>query len=459
MTLESKTFAEIVTFSRAGGATRFNAAGKLVGVDFSATSLAVGTGSKAFTLTATASNDRDWPVGSAVLATATAGATATMTGVVASYVPSTQVLTLTIASITGSGTGTAWRIGSLEKRLNFDPVTLLPKGLFVEGAATNLVIGSESGVNGIGATISQDAVIAPDGSTTGDTISVTSGGTASRGEKAVTLTSGAIHFVTVFIKAGTVSTCDVRLTRGPTSLGLLDGVSLSAGWNRVSFPSFAADGTAGTIIVYPRSRLAAQTAGDSVSVWGWQVEAGAASASSYIPTTASQVTRVADTSLIDGVRLTQLFNPTEGTLFFDGALINANNGSHGAGGSTIFSFMRDSASSLRHFAAFRFNNRLYVTIADSALGVAINNVDSGLSLPPAGVPVKLTVSYKAGVGLKFSVNGVSSAVAATSISPDVTWDRLDMVSAFDAVRTPKQIKNFRYYPRELSLADQEALTA
>lgn len=136
MTLKTKPFNQMFSFSRAGGATRVNAAGLIVGVDFSSTSNTIGTGSKTFTLAADANVDRDWAIGSNVIAVSQAGATGSMTGTVTSYTASTQSLVINVASITGSGTSTNWRIGSLEARRDFDPVTLAPKGLLVEGQVT-----------------------------------------------------------------------------------------------------------------------------------------------------------------------------------------------------------------------------------------------------------------------------------------------------------------------------------
>jgi hypothetical protein len=56
-------FSDVVTFTRAGGATRVNQAGRIVGVDFSSTSNTISVGSKTFTLVSDANNNRDWFVG------------------------------------------------------------------------------------------------------------------------------------------------------------------------------------------------------------------------------------------------------------------------------------------------------------------------------------------------------------------------------------------------------------
>lgn len=127
-------FTDDFTFTRGTGATRINAAGLIVGVDFSSTSNTIGTGAKTFTLAADANVNRDWPVGSAVRVVDQVSAN-TMEGTVTTYTPSTQALVLDITSVTGSGTFTNWRIGSLEVRRDAD-------GVLREPMRSNLLLNS-----------------------------------------------------------------------------------------------------------------------------------------------------------------------------------------------------------------------------------------------------------------------------------------------------------------------------
>lgn len=157
MTLSSRTFADVLDFTRGTGATRISPiTGFIVGVDFSTTSNTIGTGSKTFTLTADADVNREWTVGENVLVTSQAGATGTMTGTVTSYTPSTQTLVINVPTggTTGSGTSTDWRVGSLEVRRDAN-------GLVVESAVTNLV----SGVFSTGGVVTvTSGRVSPDGS-------------------------------------------------------------------------------------------------------------------------------------------------------------------------------------------------------------------------------------------------------------------------------------------------------
>jgi hypothetical protein len=146
--MANKSFSDLITFSRGTGATRVNSSGLLVGVDFSSTSNTIATGSKTFALTADANVNRDWPVGANVIVVAQAGATGSMTGVVTSYTPSTQSLVINVTSVTGSGTSTDWRIGSLDMREDYDPVTLVKKGVLSESGVTNTFLYSDNISNG-----------------------------------------------------------------------------------------------------------------------------------------------------------------------------------------------------------------------------------------------------------------------------------------------------------------------
>lgn len=138
MPLYSKTFSEVITFARGTGKTRINAVGAIVGVDFSTTSNTITTGFKTFTLAAAANVDRDWSISSSVI-TVDQGGAGSMTGVVVSYTPSTQALVINVASVTGSGASTNWRIGSLE--MTRDAVT---GAVSSEPAATNLLLNSDT---------------------------------------------------------------------------------------------------------------------------------------------------------------------------------------------------------------------------------------------------------------------------------------------------------------------------
>lgn len=334
MTLKTKPFNQMFSFSRAGGATRVNAAGLIVGVDFSATSNTIGTGSKTFVLDVNANVDRDWVVGSNVIAVSQAGATGSMTGTVTSYTVSTQTLVINVTSITGSGTSTDWRIGSLDFRLDHDPLTLAPRGGLVEGQTTNLRVPSSPLTAGNGDGTSSIATntttVTPDGSIYGFVMSpadssrfgsyytyVTSTGTAGITTESVFCKPDANLLANGFFGSQT-SSSDPRFFRYTFATETLIGLGASKtkvekypnGWYRFSV-SFSDTGLSGVREAWIAGTTNATTS--SVVIWGIQRESSG-SVTSFIPTRTVATTRAADIVNVDGSRFSSVYNQPQGTL-------------------------------------------------------------------------------------------------------------------------------------------------
>jgi hypothetical protein len=130
-----------LTFSRTSGGTYVGNDGFVYGVDFAtSSSLAIGTGSKSVTLTATAGQSRRYEIGQTVYI---ANGANNMSGAVTAYSAATQVLTINATSTSGSGSFTSWVVGNASARFDHDPTTLAPRGLLIEGSASNLLSYSE----------------------------------------------------------------------------------------------------------------------------------------------------------------------------------------------------------------------------------------------------------------------------------------------------------------------------
>lgn len=325
MALTAQPFANIVTFARDSGATRVNAAGLIVGVDFSSTSNTIGTGSRTFTLAADANVNRDWVVGSRVRAVSQAGATGTMDGTVTSYTPSTQALVINVTSVTGSGTSTNWRIGSLEFRRDFDPVTLAPRGGLVEGGATNIysqsnTLGAFS--PGVETTVTGNSALSPDGSTNATLLSANATG----GVFLLASGGAATSEVSCFFKR--VNTDWVAISNGQQfaffniATGNVGNVgegnarieNYGNGWYRCIWKQAGNGGINRFRVAAANGNTGVVPAGLQALVWGAQNTAD--SVGSYIPTTTAQVTRAADLPNVDGSRFGQFYR-TEGTLVLE----------------------------------------------------------------------------------------------------------------------------------------------
>jgi hypothetical protein len=339
--LVDKTFSQIITFTRASGATWFNAAGNLVGVDFSVTSVTIGTGSKTFTLDATAGVNRSWAVGDSVLISQQSNSANNMTGTVTSYTASTQALVVNVTSTGGSGTITSWRVSSLTPRFDYNPSTLAAQGLLIEEARTNLTLQSEDFATTwtvTGATVSTNATTAPSGTTTADKLEEDTSTGSHLVTQNITFTAVS-HTASIFAKKAErdwirvlffdgTNTFSAFFNLNTGTVGTITGAGATAsiqnvgnGWYRCAVTATA---SAGSGSFAPRVALAdnnssyAGSTGSGIFIWGAQLEVGAFP-TSYIPTTTTALTRSADVASVN--TLSPWFNSVNGTLYVQGILV------------------------------------------------------------------------------------------------------------------------------------------
>ena len=226
-----------------------------------------------------------------------------------------------------------------EARFDHNPVTGECLGLLVEEARTNLITYSEQFDNAAwskqtNTTVTANTHVAPDGTTTADTINAI--GNEIIGNAAVTAST--TYTVSVFIRKTTGATIFPMLavnvfTSGAqrifnTNTGQLvvrtaalnTGIqceSVGSYW-RVSYSGNVGSNTTLSFLIY----AAGSTDGSnysggftgSIIAWGAQVEAGAFP-TSYIPTVASTVTRAADVASMTGSNFSSWYNQSEGTMY------------------------------------------------------------------------------------------------------------------------------------------------
>jgi len=211
-------------------------------------------------------------------------------------------------------------------RFQYDPATLAPRGLLIEDAATNITTYSEqfdqAAWNKAASTITANAAVAPDGTTTMDKIVEDSTLAAHSISRNATFTSGLTYTQQVFAKAG---------ERQYVLFSFTSNVFGGVGTQRAFFNLGAGTivSTTSLVTAYIQSigggiyRLAASClctnintqpyslslstdgttttyTGDGTSgvyVWGYQLTA-TDFASSYIQTTTAAATRAADVALI-----------------------------------------------------------------------------------------------------------------------------------------------------------------
>lgn len=216
------------------------------------------------------------------------------------------------------------------------------RGLLVEPAATNLALRSAAfnttwGKSDI--TVTDNSIASPDGTTTADTITEGTAGTAEIFQTC-TIASGSTATFSIHIKAN-ANNDFVRLiisqsggfgnrvqtwfnltnnTFGNSAnVGTATGVTVASqllpnGWYRISL-----SGAIPSVTSYVISVSSAASSGSSTRVnnasyylWGAQLETGSV-ATSYIPTVASTANRTADSVTLTGA--SSLIGQTEGTLY------------------------------------------------------------------------------------------------------------------------------------------------
>jgi hypothetical protein len=353
-------------------------------------------------------------------------------------------------------------------RFDHNPTTGESLGLLVEEARTNLVLSSEEFDNAAwtksGTTVTPNASQSPTGATTADLVEVTTSGSS----KSVfcnfsSLTASSNYTLSFYAKAGASSTVVAGLFvsvflgqytftltgAGSVSTGVA-GVSASItlagnGWYRCQLTA-TTTGTAATVLIYPNS--ISNVIGNSIYLWGAQLEAGAF-ATSYIPTTSATVTRAADVASMIGTNFSSWYNQPEGTMLLGGRSAPVNN---------IAQFSYDISNGTT-------NERIFSRRNTSGL-IATTMVDNGVTQGGADLVVGLAIAASAAYTSAYSyaannlnlvINGFSPSSFTTASMPTV--DRLDIGQNFSGTQTINgTIKRLTYWPVRLSNTTLQTIT-
>ena len=218
-------------------------------------------------------------------------------------------------------------------RFDFDSVTLVCKGLLIEEDRTNLRSYSEEFDNtGIWARTNSSvsanfaSVIAPDGSTNSDKLIANIGATTNvLVVSSLSLTSGTTYTYSCYAKAGERNVVRLRIigTAGWASVivNLTTGTVTSStgtvvvteekdGWYRIAVTAVCDKTGSNAVYVYDNTGTAGNGT-DGIYIFGAQLEAGD-SATSYIPTTTTAVTRNPDVATITGVNFSDFWQASKG---------------------------------------------------------------------------------------------------------------------------------------------------
>lgn len=353
-----------------------------------------------------------------------------------------------------------------EPRIDHDPVSGKCKGFLMEESRTNISKYSEDFSNALwlksAYSLESNSNIAPNGTQTADLLKCEAVNQTFVGQD-ITLTTGAYYTLSLYAKANTTDVLTFRLQRGPTVLGDLNvtlGTSEEAthvgnGWYRISFTTTTpSDGTNGGIRIYVGGRLT-QAVGDSLFLWGMQVEQ-APFATSYIPTNGSAVTRSMDSASVD---TSGIVDASKGTFYASWTSYSVKSGgSYGREG-TVFSLHESWAGGKPPYQpamSASLNNRLAMegqgyASASVMLGMRIEVADFYLS----GKEMQGAFTYKVGEFCALSGNGLVN-VGYTPVSPFYN-ERLHLSKNYDRRHT-NHIRKITYYPDSVTTTELQALT-
>jgi hypothetical protein len=253
--------------------------------------------------------------------------------------------------------GTLKIAGTNVPRFDHDPVTGESRGLLIEEARTNSLQRSaeldDAAWSKTRATITANAVTAPDGTSSADKLIEDTTPTNSHraGSPSYSVVSGTAYTFSVFLKSAERANAQISMhivnagnafTTLPSIFVNLDTgaitnasatvtnssiASVGNGWWRVSISATAtSSATQNAGINLLDNPSGGNYTGDGTSglyIWGAQLEAGAFP-TSYIPTTSAAATRAADSAVVTPI--SSFYNQIEGTVFAEYAGARGNRG-------------------------------------------------------------------------------------------------------------------------------------
>jgi len=375
-----------------------------------------------------------------------------------------DIITFTRASSGAyfDATGTLQTATTNNARFDYNPSTLAARGMLVEEQRTNLLLRSaEFGTwwTPLRATVSSDAVTSPANTLTGDNIIEDTSNNTHQIYTGATNSAGTYTF-SVFAKAFGRSVLEVSQESGGNSRFTLSGSgtatalgantvaiqSIGNGWYRCS-TTFTASGV---FFVYLSLNNGSTNsyAGDGVSgitLWGAQLEAGAF-ATSYIATTTASATRSADVASVN--TLSPWYNASAGTVYVE--------------------YVRPSPAA-QMFAAEISDNTfnefigIYTDTAPNIVAQVRDNAGSQAFFNLVSGVGTANVIYKQALAMAlndFAACSGGGTVGTDTVGTLPTVTRLNIGNFNGSSQFANGwIRRITYYPRRLSNAELQAITA
>jgi len=393
-----------------------------------------------------------------------------------SYIPSTQTFTSRASSATYiDSDGLIATAATDVARMNYNPTALhiAPK-LLLEGASTNLLTYSEdfdnAAWNKSNATISANAIAAPDGATTADKLVDSVDNAAHAMSKDITVTTSNNYTFSVFAKSGEMSWLRIRdynytgsqaffdLDNGVIGTNLLCTAKIIKypnGWYRCIYTATAQSTSFGCFISVCDADNSTAYTGDGTSglyIWGAQLEESSYP-TSYIPSTTAAVTRAADVSTsaaatrdadvcyIDGTDFTDFYNQDEGSLLCKATAKKDF--------STLIYLKEDNSNNMR----IQYDS----TLTPIAIVKSDITYKASTTLSSDGLENIYGLAYKDEDCSSIKNGAVVDFTTSPSTLPSPTEMRLGVLASTSQICG--HIKQLTYFPRKLSDSQLQLLTS
>jgi len=348
--------------------------------------------------------------------------------------------------------------------------------LLLEPQRTNLTTYSEDFANAnwvaIDASVTTNAIISPDGTQNADKLNTNTTNNYHRIVANAQATATTAHTMSIFAKKGEYKYIGIAENNNDVGYGVFDlnaGTVLTSGsgatnvtiqnmgngWYRCQL-TFTA-GAYSRFDIYaindsytsgnPAAYSFVGSSSNGLYIYGAQLEANASYVSSYIPTLASSVTRLADAASKTGI--SSLIGQTEGAIFFDGVINGVGNTStniiNSEKNTTCSFYIQRVTASSQINAGFIFSGTSTAVVNGGTIAV--------------GQRIKIGWAYKSGSNALY-INGTLIDSNSTTFTPPSTFDDLFLNddTTFFAYQEAVQFNQVAIFPTRLTNAQLATLT-
>lgn len=320
-------------------------------------------------------------------------------------------------------------------------------GIMVEPAATNRnayanAFGSWTLKSGV--TVTADTTVAPDGTTTADTLAFTSSAYTYTINSTVTSTATLSMMGSIWLKGTPGDKIGLRIVNANTNAGDIIVVTLTADWVRYTVTASIPFTSGQTVTMGLETRVGVVPGtGTAVTfqAWGAQVEDGTV-ATSTIPTYGTAVLRAADPPEI----ATSLFpyNVSEGTLYIEATVPTI------VGGSRVLS-LNNNTTTIRVLDVYA--NSATTWTCYKTVDASVFTISS------------VAVAGNQKIAARYKQNDYHSAYNGTLGTPDTSTGAMETATMLEighqanASQMPMLVKRIAYFPKAKTNAELQELTA